>query len=339
MRRSPGLLLLAACLAGVCPAPASGQDTRVLLVVGLGGDPGYRETFHRWAVEIRSAALERFGVRPEAITYLGERPGDAPDLIRAQSTKENVASELAAMAEAAGPRDRILVVLVGHGSGQGEAVQLNLPGPDLTPGELDVMLRDFPTQSLAVVNTASSSGPFVVGLSGPNRIIVTATRTAQERNETQFGGFFVEALKDDGSDLDKDGRTSLLEAFEYARLEVERYYGERNLLATEHPQIDDDGDGKGTGEPGPDSADGLLARTFWLGSASAVSGAGALPDSISDPALRRLYLERSDLERRIQELRGMRGQMEEGRYERELEDLLVALALKIREIREKGGGG
>ncbi len=64
-----------------------------------------------------------------------------------------------------------------------------------------------------------------------------------------------------------------------------------------------------------------------------------MPDSITDPELLRLFEEKAELERRVQELRGLRGQMEESRYEQELESLLVELALKNREIREKGGGG
>ena len=55
--------------------------------------------------------------------------------------------------------------------------------------------------------------------------------------------------------------------------------------------------------------------------------------------LLRLYEERAELERRIAQLRGLRGQMEESQYERELEELLVAMAMKTREIREMGGGG
>jgi hypothetical protein len=313
--------------------PGAAQETRVVVVVGLGGDPAYQETFHGWAMALRSAALERLGVAPGSFVYLGERPADAPQVVAAQSTKANIAAALAKVASEAGAQDRILVVLVGHGSGQGEDVQLNLPGPDLTPRELDVMLRDFSTQTVAVVNTASSSGPFASGLAGPNRIVVTATRTAQERNEAQFGGFFVAALGGEGADLDKDGRVSLLEAFEYARREVARYYGERNLLATEHAQLEDDGDGQGTSEPAPDTPDGLLARTFFLGRGAAAA------DSVADPVLRVLYQERSELERRLRELRTLRGRMEEARYEAELEQLLVALALKNREIREKGGGG
>jgi hypothetical protein len=243
------------------------------------------------------------------------------------------------MAGAARPKDQILILLIGHGSGNGEEVEVNLPGPDLAPKALEVMLSDFPTQTIAVVNTTPSSGPFAAALSGPNRIILTATRTAQERNETQFGGFFVEALKEEGSDLDKNGRVSLAEVFQYAQQETNRYYESRNLLATEHALLEDDGDGEGSLELGEGAEDGAIASHFWIGFSPMVAGPAAMTDSILDPELLRLMGERAELELRVQELRGLRGQMEESRYEEELEALLVELALKNREIREKGGGG
>ena len=320
-------------------SPILSQESHLLVVVGLGGDPAYRELFHGWAGDLVGAAEERFGIPRERIVYLGERPHEAPGVMDDRSTLENVASALARLAEGAGPSDRLMIVLVGHGTGQGEKVQFNLPGPDLTPQELDVMLGAFPTQSIAVVNAASSSGPFLPALSGPNRVILTATRTAQERNETQFGGYFVEALTGDASDLDKDGRISLLEAFRYAQREVERYYETRNLLATEHAQLDDNGDGEGSTELGEVAMDGGLAREFWLEPSPRQLRESAVQDSLADPELVRLYEERAELEGRVRELRALRGRMEETRYERELEALLIELALKNREIREKGGGG
>jgi hypothetical protein len=142
----------------------------------------------------------------------------------------------------------------------------------------------------------------------------------------------------EATDLDKDGRVSLAEAFQYARAEVDRYYTSQNLLATEHALLDDNGDGEGAGELGDEASDGLLASAFWLGSEGAAASGSAVSDSITDPVLRRLYQEKADLERRVVQLRALRGQMEEARYEQELETLLVELALKNREIREKGGG-
>jgi len=45
------------------------------------------------------------------------------------------------------------------------------------------------------------------------------------------------------------------------------------------------------------------------------------------------------VEARIADLRRVKGQMSLERYENELEELLVELALKNREIRAAGGGG
>jgi hypothetical protein len=337
-RRALSVLVI---LSALLPFPRSAfsQQTRLLIVVGLGGDAQYREVFHGWAMDLVTAAKEELGIAPDHITYLAERTDVAPEIVQARSTVDNIGSVLAAMARDADPQDRVLIVLIGHGTGDGEDVEFNLPGPDLTPKALDVMLDGFSSQTVAVVNTSPSSGPFVEGLSGPNRVILTATRTAQERNETQFGAFFVKALQEGASDLDKDGRISLLEVFDYSREEVERYYQEQNLLATEHAQLDDDGDGEGTTELTEEASDGWLARTFWLGSVRGAASAVPELDSISDPELRSLYAEKADLERRIQELRGVRAQMEQTLYEEELEALLVDLALTNRKIREKGGGG
>ena len=69
----------------------------------------------------------------------------------------------------------------------------------------------------------------------------------------------VAAFADEGADTDKDERVSLLEAFDYARLEVARVYESDNRLLTEHALLDDNGDGAGSTAPSPDSADGAAA--------------------------------------------------------------------------------
>lgn len=318
------------------PEGAVAQETWMVVVVGLGGTEEYRNTFHRWALELRSAALERMGVTADRFVYLGERPQDAPGLMAGAATKANLSATLQRMGRISNPLDRVLLVFLGHGTGQRDEAFFNLPGPDLGGVELADWLGVFATQTVAVVAAFPSSGPWAQALAGKNRVVITATRSAQERNETQFGGFFVKAFASEEADLDKDGALSLWEAFEYARQEVERYYRERNLLATEHPQLEDDGDGRASTRPGEGGSDGGLARSF------ALSAGRARPlalDSIGDPVLRQLYKERAELERKIQELRALRGSMEQGRYEAELEELLVALALKNRQIRERGGEG
>jgi hypothetical protein len=268
------------------------------------------------------------------VTYLGERVETDPDKISMRSTRANVLQVLGEIAQKVQPMDRLFVVLIGHGTASGDEVQLNLPGPDLTATDLQLGLTAFPTQTLALVHTGTASGGWIAPLSGPNRILIAATRTERQLNATEFGRFFAEAIAEDGADLDHDGRVSLLEAFEFARREVARHYEAENELLTETAVLDDDGDGNASHDAGLDGPDGPLAATFQLGG---VSGTAAqMPD---DPELARLYEERNEIQGRIAELRGRRDSMSEADYLDAVEPLLVELALKNREIREREGGG
>jgi hypothetical protein len=229
--------------------------------------------------------------------------------------------------------DRLLVVLIGHGTAGRQEIQFNLPGPDLTPTDFQLGLTAFPTQTLALVHTGTASGGFIAPLSGPNRILVAATRSERELNATEFGQFFAAAIAGEGAALDKDERVSLLEAFQFAKQEVARYYETENEMLTENAVLDDNGDGTASEDAGPDGPDGPLAATFQLGGVSGT--AGQMPD---DPELARLYDERNEIQARIDGLRALRESMTEDDYLDALEPLLIEIALKNREIRALEGG-
>jgi len=328
-------VLLATLLTGIVfPLGLQAQgETHAIIVVGLGGSAQYRERFHNQAAALKAALTERHGIPAENVIYLGERPEDAPDVIADKSTRANLFRVLGEVGARAQPMDRLLLVLIGHGTSDRNEAQFNISGPDLTPSDLQTALIPFPTQTIALVHTGSASGGFLTPLSGPNRVIITATRTARERNATEFPEFFVEAFTDDGADLDHDERISLLEAFLYARQEVERRYQEQNELLTEHAILDDNGDGEGSHDAGLTGPDGLLAATFQLGGAAGTSA--QTPD---DPELVRLYEERVEIQERISQLRAVRDALAEDAYLAGMEELLVELALKTREIRALEGG-
>jgi hypothetical protein len=115
---------------------------------------------------------------------------------------------------------------------------------------------------------------------------------------------------------------------------VERHYQAENELLTEHAMLDDNGDGQGSEEAGVEGPDGPLAATFQLGGRSGT--AAQTPD---DPVLAKLYEERNEIQGRIDQLRAVRDSMTEEAYLAEMEELLVELALKSREIRAREGGG
>lgn len=307
--------------------------TRALVVVGLGGTAEYRERFHDQARTLRDGLVEQHGLDAGDVVYLGERVEIDPESIADRSTRENVLGVLERFAAASAPEDRVLVVLIGHGTSGAGGEAFNLPGPDIGPSDLAEALAAFDSTPVAFVHTGSGSGAYLEPLSGPDRIVITATRTGRELNATRFGEHFVAALSGEGADIDRDGRISLLEAYTYARDEVARYYESENQIQTEHAMLDDDGDGTGTHEAGPDAADGRLAGTFAFGGRVQTDA----PET-DDPELARLYRERGEIQGRIEELRELSGSMDEDVYLARMEDLLVELALKNREIQAAGGG-
>lgn len=333
-----GIALAVALLLGGGPhAAAQGTAaprtpvTRYIIVSGVSGEKRYADLYHAWAMAVATAATTRFGAPDSLVTVLAEDPSRDAKRIRARSTRENVLAAVTGAARQSRVGDRIALFLFGHGNTQDATPRLNLPGPDATAADFDTALQPAKEATILFVNTASGSGEFVKALSGPNRIVITATRSSREQNATIFPRHFIAALTSDAGDADKDGRVSILEAFTYARLEVERLFEQENRIATEHALLDDDGDGVGHGDASDNGPDGTRARSFHLEPLGGASGAS------SDPRIARLIEERRALEARIDSLRGRRSTLTEEAYQKALEPLMVELAEKTRALRALEG--
>jgi hypothetical protein len=272
------------------------------------------KTFHKWATAVVEAA-KKSGVLPGNVVYLGESPEAT-----GRATRDNVTKAFADLAGRVKANDDIFVLLIGHGSFDGRQGVFNLPGPDLTADDYGKLLARFPTQKIVFVNTASSSGSFLEPLKGPARTIVTATRTGGERNETRFPEFFVEALSSEAADRDRNGRVSVLEAFDYATAKVKASYEQGGHILTEHATLEDGSQGK-------------FAATQFLAPLRSRTAAA----QSADPATRALLEQRDELERSVAELRLRKDAMDPARYEQELEKLLTDLALKSKAIRDLEG--
>ncbi len=341
-RQRQGLLTAALLVGlGLAARPAAGQATHLLVVAGIGGDPEYADTFYREGAALADAARGRLGIADSSVIFLAEDPARDTKRIRARSTTENVARAIDELARRSRPGDRVLVVLIGHGSDEGEP-KLNLPGPDLSAAALNRLLARLDGRDVAVVNTTSASAGFVPALAHHGRIVITATRTPRETNETLFGKYFVQALTTDGADTDKDGDVSLLEAFEYARREVARAYQQERELQTEHAQLDGDGDGVATMAPDSSAADRLGAAAFVLSAAPALARAGSpagapgSPAAPVDSAVRVLLARRRELQQRIAALEGRKASMAAADYEAALDPLLLELARTDAALRGAG---
>jgi hypothetical protein len=312
------------------PTVAAAQSAHLAVIVGLAGDPEYAELYGKWGASLVDAATARYGIPKAQVHYLIEKPESDAQRATGRSSRDAITKTFDKLA-AAGADDVVFVVLIGHGTFDGKAAKFNLPGPDITAGEFEPLLKRLAPRRVVLVNTASASGPFIEALSGPGRTIVTATRNGREAFATIFGGYFVDALASEAADVDKNKRVSVLEAFDYARREVAAAYERQGIILTEHALLDDTGDKEGSAEPAADGKEGRLAALVSLGTAGEDA---ALP---GDPKIRALYEERRALERRVESLRLMKDSMDPQRYSAELEKVVTELALKTRQIREAEG--
>lgn len=334
MSSAAGRVVLGLALYGTLVAAPADAETFVLVAAGLGGDETYSDAFFDAATGLEEAALAA-GVAAEHVRLLVEDPARDTQKQRAKSTKDNLLAAVREMVSASGEGDDLWLVLIGHGSLRDGQSSVNLPGPDLTDAELAAALTGLSGRRLVVINAASASGGFVGTLSGPQRVVVTATKSAAQRNETQFASHFIGALGSQEADADRDGKVSVLEAFQFAQREVERYYESEQLLQTEHALLDDDGDGKGSLDPqvlgGEGGAgDGLLAAQMWLGAGSRAEVPAGMEELARD---------RAALQTKLDELRRQKSALAEEVYEQELERLLLELARIDQRLRDARGGG
>jgi hypothetical protein len=312
LRRKSACVLRRASLAAALLVPAVlDAQTSLVIVSGIGGDPKYTRAFATLSSTLAQAAHERVKLTDTSIVWLGDTSASKMTWYKGPSTRANIEQVVGRLADRPSANGQTVLVLIGHGSGEGAETRISLPGPDMTAADFARVLGRFGNRRVAFINLTSASGDMLGVVAGPTRVVMTATKSAFQRNESQFARYFVDAFAKDGADTDKDNRISLLEAFKYAEAETKRYYETDGKLATENAQLADAGQ--------------LAARFFLAGGAAGGS---------SNPRLNTLYTERSALDDQIQALKRRKTQMTSETYDVELERLLLSLALKSREIRQ-----
>jgi len=303
-------LALAGLLATVCLH----ATTYYVTVAGLGGEADYEQRFEGWAKDI-DRTLKSSADAGSVITLYGR-----------DATRARVQAALGQVAAKSHADDALVLMLIGHGSYDGQDYKINLPGPDLTGGEIAALLDHVPAKRQLVVNMTSASGASMEALERPGRAVITATKSGYEKNATVFARYWVAALTDPAADTDKNGVISALEAFHYAEQKTGSYYDTEKRLATEHPMLEDTGKGTATRTPGPENGEGLLASAFPL---LRIDKTDAVANS---PEKRTLLAKKEQLESQIDELKYKKASLAEDDYKKQLTDLLLQLARLQAEI-------
>ncbi len=309
------------CTVLLLSTSASAADRYALIVSGANGEPVYAEQYGRWRQSASVALIEKLGLDESHILALWDG-GDPDHVSNAAGVRKAIDSFRARMKA----EDVLLVLLMGHGSFDGTEAKFNLVGPDLSSAEWGALLKPLPG-TVVFVNSTAASSPFLEHLSGPRRIVITATDSVAQKFDTVFAEFFIRALTDPAADIDKNGRVSIWEAFTAASLGVKQYFTQRGQLSTERALMDDNGDGQGR-EAGGDGTDGSTASRLYLDP----DVPGAAP---TDDVLLSLLQKRASLQIDLDDLKQRRQLMTPAEYQVEFEKLMIAMARVSRDVRAR----
>ena len=319
MRAWIGLLSMLVLL--TIAGQAAAETRFALIVSGASGGEKYAGQMKQWRGALQSALVDRHGFEAKNIRLLTDEsvPGGTT------GSAANVKAAFAELRQLLTKDDLLLVVLLGHGTSDGDVAKFNLVGPDLTATDWNQMLGAV-TSRLVIVNTTEASFPFLDALKAKGRVVITATNSAAQKYATVFPEYFVKALGEASTDLDKNGRTSVLEVFEATSQAVKQYYEQRGQLSTERALLDDNGDGAGR-EQGAEGPDGGFARLWNL---------DAEPAAVANnPELAALVKQQRSLEAEAEELKLRKGEMPPAEWQAAYEKLMLDLARVSQEIRKK----
>ena len=324
-------VLLAVTVAALAlPRAAAAQGDRYALIIeGASGEPQYAQLHRAWLDDLVKVLRDDFKYDAAHLVVLAETPKAGEE----RSTGENVKAAMARLAKSVKAQDQLFVMFIGHGTADATGAKFNLIGPDLAVADWAALLKPIPGR-IAVVDATAGSFPFLAGLAGQNRVVITATSRTAQVFHSRFAEGFVSSLKTAAADSDKNGRISLLEAFNYASRQVALHYEQAGTKQTEQAMLDDTGDGVGI-QSGPPAAaaaatDGTAAGLMYL-------DAMAMPKS-NDPEVQQLLVRQQTLMQQVDDLRRKRPSMPAEEFDREFEKVIIDLALVSRDVRKRTGG-
>jgi hypothetical protein len=228
----------------------------LLLCCGLPGDEEHRERLTQACEQIISAAELVLGVAPERLRLLvgDEEMRDALADQAKQidvSTKESVAAMLQDLSQTVQDEDACWIVLMGHAHLYGGSSQFNVLDEDFDQTEFAGWAKPLACSEQVFWITTPVSGFWIKPLSGVSRIVISATEPDLEYTGTEMPYALADLLtgaheEQPLDDIDKDGSLSLLDLYLAVNLEIQGRFASMERLQTEHAQLDDNGDGRGS---------------------------------------------------------------------------------------------
>jgi hypothetical protein len=225
---------------------------RAILVCGLSGDAAHHKLYSETVTKLHEGLSKRLGFADVQVLFGDESQDSDADVIKSagRATREELERSVSALGAKLQAEDALWVIVVGHSHYDGKHSWLNLPGPDIQQFDFAKLFQGLSAGQQVFMLTTPTSGFYVKPLSAKGRVVVTATETDWETNETEFPHELARVLSSPPEmkefDIDHDGTITLFDLYVTVARNLAQSYLERQLLATEHPLLDDNGDGRGT---------------------------------------------------------------------------------------------
>jgi len=303
------------CLAILLFPAIALADSSAVIIQGVGGSEEIEARFSKWAAETEKILVEDMGYAKDHVVLLA---GESARKVNIEKTFGQVKAQVK-------PQDTVILFLIGSGSFDVD-YKLNILGQDLTGKEYAKLIDDLNPARSVIIAASTSSGGLIETAAAKNRIILAGSRSGEKEEGTSFYQNFLAALKGNAADEDKDKKVTIWEAYKYAAAAFERFYKEQTRLQTEHPALAANGaaqvDLKVSDQDAP-----VLARLTAFNAERAIV--------VADPRLQALLNEKKAIEQKIEALRLQKSLLSEDEYDKRLEEFVLELTRKNRQIQEQ----
>lgn len=242
------------------PNELSVPKTWAVIISGINKDPDEKQSKALAILQLKLHLKQHLKVPQERLFLMADKESLAFEEGMKESTAEHMSETLKVLSEQVEANDMFIFYYVGQANVVKDTLRLNLPGPDLQHQELVEELNGIKAKQSLIVLDCPAAGLAIKPLLCDGRIVIAGAQANQPWS-TRFSQYFIPAMSDEHSDYNQDKQISLLEAFRYAVMRMDDYYRQRDLIKTENPLLEDDGDGIPSQQPWTreKNKDGLLA--------------------------------------------------------------------------------
>lgn len=251
------------------PATVFAAD-HVLIIGGVGGEKSFYDAFWSATSRFHQLLTQEYGYAGEQITFLFEDEGETAGLVNAEAKRAPILAAFAQLAEKVQPSDRFILLMIGHATRASAELKFNLPGSDISQAEYIENINSIRAKQQILIFGFPYSEQIVRSLSAPGRIIITSSSVNEGyASRSGFGDLLVDAFSQAFADTNGDSTISLLEAFLWIQERTKEWYEQDGTIQSEHPQLDDNGDGTASSKElvsqGAAPGEGTLSEKTFLG--------------------------------------------------------------------------